>query len=186
MSRGTLPFLLAAFTAVVLLFACKGKPHDPANLTAIDSMLVQVDSLQRTVNAIDAGVYEDMDSVFRAQHDPIEKLMNDTLDRPRAMAMGNYYRAMNKSLGRVRSLRAEALAELDLARKQLNTLRHDVEGGLLPEGPEKTYVDQERLYLSNVARKVTILLNSAGTVDRNWAEHHLTVDSILSNSIITP
>jgi hypothetical protein len=186
MNRGTLPLVLAAFTAVVLLFACKGKPHDPANLTAIDSMLVQVDSLQRMVNAIDAPVYDGMDSVFRAQRDRIEQVMNDTLDRPRAMAMGNYYRAMNKSLGRVRSLRTEALDELDLARKQLNALRHDVAGGLLPEGPEKTYVDQERLYLSNVARKVTILLNSAGTVDRNWAEHHLTVDSILANPVTTP
>ena len=102
------------------------------------------------------------------------------------MAMGNYYRAMTKSLGRVRKLRSEVLEELELARKQLTSLRHDVEGGLLPEGPEKTYVDQERLYLSNVARKVTILLNSAGTVDRNWSEHHLTVDSILANTSITP
>lgn len=180
MSRGILHVLVAAFVVASTLLACKGKPNDPANLTAIDSMLVQVDSLTRAVNAIDAPVYDRMDSVFATQKDRLEKLMTDTLDRTRAMAVGNYYRAMAKSLGRVRRMRGAVLDELGTLRRQLTDLRHDVEGGLLPPGPEQTYVQQERLALSATAQRAGILFNSLGTVQRNWDEHHLRVDSLLN------
>jgi hypothetical protein len=180
MSRSTLPAILAAFTAVVMLFACKGKPHDPANLTAIDSMLVQVDSLERQVNAIEIPVYLQMDSAFRIQKDRLEVLMKDTLDRSQAIAAGNYYRAMNGSLGRVRKLYDATREELQLMRKQLTDLKKDVADGHLPPGPETTYVQQERLYLSALAQKTVILLNSAGTAKRAWDEHGPRVDSLLA------
>lgn len=186
MSRSTLPAILAAFTAVVMLFACKGKPHDPANLTAIDSMLVQVDSLEHQVNAIEIPVYQRMDSAFRMQKDRLETVMKDTLDRSQAIAAGNYYRAMNGSLGRVRKLYDETREELQLMRKQLTDLKKDVAGGHLPPGPETTYVQQERLYLSALAQKTVILLNSAGTAKRNWEEHRPLVDSLLVMPSATP
>jgi hypothetical protein len=171
---------LTAFTAVVLLFACKGKPHDPANLSAIDSMLVQVDSLERQVNAIDIAVYLHMDSVFGGQKRRMEVMMQDTLDRPTAMAAGNYYRAMDRSLGRVRMMYDEVREELQLMRKQLTDLKKDVGVGKLPPGPETTYVQQERLYFSALAQKTQVLLNSAGTARRNWDEHRPLVDSLLA------
>jgi len=182
MSRGTLFALVAAFMLASALAACKGRPHDPANLTAIDSMLVQVDSLTRVVNAIDAPVYDRMDSVFRTQKDRLEAYMTDTLDRDRAMAVGNYYRAMAKSLPRVRRQRGEVLDELGTSRRQLTDLRHDVAGGLLPPGPERTYVQQERLALDAIAQRLGILLNSQGTAQRNWDAHHVLVDSLLRSA----
>ena len=178
--RGALFALITAFFGMSLLFSCKGKPHDPAHVTAIDSMLIQVDSLERLVNAIEVPVYLQMDSTFRTQKDRLENVMKDTLDRAKAMAVGNYFRAMTKSLGRVKGLYEESLDELSMARKQLLNLKHDIGGGLLPEGPEATYVQQEQLYLSNLARKVSILMNSAGTAKRNWDDHHAVVDSLLA------
>lgn len=183
MNRGTLHTLLAAFLSTALLLAgCKGRPHDPANLTAIDSMLVQVDSLARVVGAMDAASYDRMDSVFSGQKAHLETLLKDTLDRSLALALGNYHRAMSRSLARVRSERPGVLNELAQTRGKLMDLRHDVGGGLLPEGPERTYVDQERLYLAGLHQRTTVLLSSAGTVQRNWDEHHARVDSVLATT----
>ncbi|MCC7502173.1 MAG: hypothetical protein IT229_06570 [Flavobacteriales bacterium] len=184
--RGALFALITAFLGMSLLFSCKGKPHDPAHVTAIDSMLIQVDSLERLLNAIDVPVYLRMDSTFRTQKDRLENVMKDTLNRAQAMAVGNYFRAMSGSLGRVGNMYDETLRELADARKQLVNLKHDIGGGLLPEGPEATYVQQEQLFLSNLARKTSILLNSAGTAKRNWEEHHLLVDSLLTGPVPTP
>lgn len=181
MMRGTLVALFGALSVTALLLpACKGKPHDPANLTAIDSMLVQVDSLSRMVSALDTAAFNRMDALFAGQKERLEAVMRDTLDRTQALAVGNYYRAMARSLGRVRSGRNGVLEELATSRAKLQDLRHDVAGGLLPEGPERTYVDQERLYLADLAQRTSILMNSAGTVRRNWDEHHVRVDSILA------
>jgi hypothetical protein len=74
------------------------------------------------------------------------------------------------------------LNELAQTRGKLMDLRHDVGGGLLPEGPERTYVDQERLYLAGLHQRTTVLLSSAGTVQRNWDEHHARVDSVLATT----
>jgi hypothetical protein len=186
MSRSILQVLVAAFVVASTLLACKGKPHDPANLTAIDSMLVQVDSLTRVVGTLDAAAYDRMDSVFDGQRSRIEMLLKDTLDRSVALAVGNYHRAMSRSLARVRSDREGMLQELARTRGKLMDLRHDVAGGLLPEGPERTYVDQERLFLASLTQRCTILLSSAGTVQRNWDEHHARVDSMLTATTPTP
>ncbi len=179
MNRGIPHSVVAAFAVAALLAGCKSGPNDPANLTAIDSMLVQVDSLTGAVNGIDLAVYARMDSVFATQKERIEVRMRDTLDRSTAMTLGNYYRAMNGSLGRVRRDRGALLEELQRSRKQLTDLRHDVSGGLLPPGPERTYVDQERLFLTNAVQRLSVLLNSAGNAQRNWDDHHAAIDSLL-------
>lgn len=181
-----LPLFLGALVLAASLFSCKGKPHDPANLVAIDSMQVQVDSLVQRLNAIDAGVYDRMDSVFRTQKDRLEVAMKDTLDRRKAFAAGNYYRAMAKSLGRVRSIPPELGDELGLMKKQLEDLRHDVSNGLLDETLERNYVQQERLALADIQARTIVLMNSVGTVQRNWDEHHLLVDSLLATPAPSP
>lgn len=184
--RGALFALVIAFLGMSLLLSCKGEPHDPAHVTAIDSMLFQVDSLERLVKAIEVPVYLKMDSTFRTQKDRLENAMRDTLNRAQAMAVGNYFRAMTGSLGRVGNMYDEILRELADARKQLLNLKHDIGGGLLPEGPEATYLQQEQLFLANLARKVSILMNSAGTAQRNWDDHHAVVDSLLAVPAHTP
>ena len=122
--RGALFALIAAFLGMSLLFSCKGKPHDPAHVTAIDSMLIQVDSLESLVNAIEVPVYLQMDSTFRTQKDRLENVMKDTLDRAQAMAVGNYFRAMTGSLGRVGNMYDETLRDLADTRGEIGLSGH--------------------------------------------------------------
>jgi hypothetical protein len=149
-------------------------------------MRVQVDSLVQVLNAIEGPVYDRMDSVYRTQKDRLENLMKDTLNRTNAFAAGNYYRAMSKSLGRVRTKPKELLGELELMKGQLGDLRHDVSKGLLDETLERTYVDQERMALNAISERCIVVMNSVGTVQRNWDEHHALVDSLLSLPAPTP
>ena len=151
---------------------------DAAKVAAIDSLISLTDSLSTVVNAIELPVYQHMDSVFRSQKNWIEGQFSDTLDRERAIILGNYHRAMNKSLGRVLRNRNEMHQELDYSRKQLGNLRHDVDRGLLHDNPKETYFGQERLVLQQLTASVDVLRSSAATAQREWDRYHLKVDSI--------
>ncbi len=151
---------------------------DPAKVAAIDSLLTLTDSLATVVNAIELPVYQRMDSVFRGQKDWIESQFADTLDPERAMILGNYHRAMSKSLGRVLKHRDELRQELDYSHKQLTALRHDVDRGLLPVNPKETYFGQERLVLRQLTTNVDVLRSSAATAQSEWDRYHLNVESI--------
>ncbi len=158
--------------------ACR--PGDPARVAAIDSLLTTTDSLTTIVNAIDLRVYQRMDSVFGGQRSWIEAQFADTLDRERAMILGNYHRAMSKSLGRVIRHHGEMEKELAYSREQLNDLRHDVDRGLLPDNPKETYFGQERLVLRQLSSSIDVLRSSANTAQREWDRYHMKVDSLMT------
>ena len=178
MKRGIPMAIAGAFLWGALHTACT-PPPDPTRMRSLDSLLTMTDSLQAVVNGIDVDVYRRMDSVFRAQRDGIEARFNDTLVKGSAMILGNYHRAMNKSLGRVLKHRPTLQVELATSRKQLTDLRHDLDRGLLPDGPQHTYLQQETMILGELARNVTALERSAGTASRAWLQR-AAVDSLLA------
>lgn len=154
--------------------------RDPGKVAAIDSLLRTADSLTAVVNGIDLAVYQRMDSVFRGQRTWIEQRFADTLHRDEAMILGNYHRAMTRSLARVLKHHDEMRQELELSRKQLTALRHDVDRGLLHDNPKTTYYGQEELVLLQLSTSVDVLRSSAATAQREWDRYHLKVDSLIS------
>lgn len=166
------PFLAVATLFLALGSGCR-HPTDPVLLSALDSLILRTDSLMDGLDTIDLIFCDQMDSVFRTQRDPLEALLRDTLARDQAVAIGNYYRAMDRSLGRVRGKTKGVRDELSVTREQLEDLRHDIDNGLLPEGPRKTYFEQERLTVDQLAQSVQVILNSYRTATREWnAQHH--------------
>ncbi len=170
-------------TLVLLGLSGQGCRHgDPRMVATIDSLLRTTDSLDAIVNGIDIAVYRRMDSTFRSQRTWIEQRFADTLDPDQAMILGNYHRAMSRSLGRVLKHHEEMHNELALSRKQLTALRHDVDRGLLHDNPKATYFGQEELVLRQLGTSVDVLRSSAATAQREWERYHLKVDSLMLRS----
>jgi len=170
--RRSAPFLAVAALLLAIGSGCR-QPSDPALVSALDSMMIHTDSLLAGLDTIDLARCDQMDSVFRTQRTPLEDLLRDTLAKDQAVAIGNYYRAMDRSLGRVRGKTEGVRNELLAAREQLEDLRHDIDNGLLPEGPRTTYFEQERLVLDQLAQSVQVIVNSYRTATREWnAQHH--------------
>lgn len=176
--------LLVPFVIVVLMAGAAGcSPHkDPALVASLDSMITRTDSLLAAMEVVDMERYASFDSLFRTQRGGIEELLKDTLEREVAFTIGNYYRAMNKSLGRLRREFPSVRLQLERSRQQLEDLRHDIDKGLLPEGPKNTYLEQERLMLQELDRAVNVLMNSRATVDREWEQHGDDVARILAGT----
>ena len=169
--------LLAALTIGVLLPGCE-RNADPAMVASLDSMLVHVDSLKLATNGIDVGLVRRVDSTFKQQQGSLEAVMQDTLDRAWAVFVGNYYRAMSKSLPRVMAQYDQVRNELDTSRAKISALRHDVDRGLLSDEPKRGYHQQEKLVLKELHRSTDVLLSSYGTVTRAYAEAYR-VDSLI-------
>ena len=138
------------------------------------------------MDTIDLAAYDHMDSVFRSQRTALEELLKDTLAKEQAVPIGNYYRAMDRSLGRVRKQTPELRAELDRSRTQLTDLRHDIGHDLLPEGPRTTYLQQERLMLDQLEKSATTGTRSVGTCQREWEAHHRAIAELLAPPGTTP
>ena len=175
--------LLAAF--ILTLGACTRNAH-PELLAEVDAMLRRADSLKQLVDTIDLAAYDHMDSVFRSQRTALEELRKDNLAKEPAVPIGNYYRAMDRSLGRVRKQTPELRAELDRSRTQLTDLRHDIGRDLLPEGPRTTYLQQERLMLDQLEKSATTVTRSVGTCQREWEAHHRAIAELLAPPGTTP
>ena len=158
--------------------ACRG-PSDPVKVKAIGEMTGQVDGLLLQLNAVDLPRYARMDSVFRtSQEQAIEEMLRDTLDRERALLVGNYFRAMDRAVPRVRRETPRLIDELARSKMQLKDLRHDIDRGLLPDGPKNTYFDQEKLVVEQLDRSTGVVLQSQGTADRAWSDRQA-VDSLI-------
>ncbi|MCB0795326.1 MAG: hypothetical protein KDB88_11370 [Flavobacteriales bacterium] len=166
---------------LLLLGACR-ESADPAMMAELDGMILRVDSLTDRLNMIDTERCDRMDSAFRHQRDGIEALLVDTITKDTAMIIGNYYRAMNKSLGRVRKQWNEVHEELKKSRKQIEDLRHDLDRRLLPDGPKNTYFQQELLILDELDRNVNVLERSYATAVREWDDKAEQVERILSKN----
>ncbi|MBV6403468.1 MAG: hypothetical protein IT228_00865 [Flavobacteriales bacterium] len=177
MSRHAPIALLA--TLLLALGACTRNAH-PELLAEVDVMLRRADSLKRIVDTIDLAAYDRMDSVFRGQRSALEELLKDTMAREQAVPIGNYYRAMDRSLGRVRKRTAELREGLERSKVQLADLRHDIGRDLLPEGPRTTYLQQERMELDRLEKGVTTVTRSAGTCRREWEARHRAIAELLA------
>lgn len=172
------PILLLA-ALVLSLGACTRNAH-PELLAEVDVLLRRADSLKQLVDTLDLAAYDRMDSVFRSQRTALEELLKDTLAKEQAVPIGNYYRAMDRSLGRVRKQTPELRAELERSRTQLTDLRHDIGRDLLPEAPRTTYLQQERLMLDQLEKGVTTVTRSAGTCRREWQAQHRAIAELLA------
>jgi hypothetical protein len=120
-----------------------------------------------------------MDSTFKGQRAWLDTQFLDTLDRQRAMILGTYHRAMNKSLGRVKKNYDDIKSGLSTSRKQLADLRHDVERGLLEKAPQNGYLAEERMVLGQLEHNTAVLLRSAATARREWERYGTKVDSMM-------
>lgn len=176
MSRRALPPLILALVVGLVSTSCKR--GDPAKVAAVDSLLHKADSLLAEVNALDLALYGRMDSTFKNQRDWLETQFKDTLDRQRAMILGTYHRAMNKSVGRVKKNHEEVRSGLTTSREQLTDLRHDVERGLLEKTPENGYLAEERMIMGQLEHNTDVLLRSAATARREWERYGAKVDSM--------
>ena len=171
--------LLASSLLVLALGSCR-RDSDPVLVAELDSLITHLDSLDQAFRAIDEDEHRAMDSVFKRQVPALQQAFVDTLDRDTALLLGNYYRTMTKSLGRLVKEHAQVRSGLDSSLKKVRDLRRDVDRGLIPMPERRAYTDQEEKIASDLDRQVTVLLNSRENVMRHWAKRD-SVDAILAD-----
>lgn len=172
---------LAALLLWLSSGACRGR-HNEQHLAAVDSMIRTTDSLARVIDGIDMASMLRMDSIWNIRKAAVQARMHDTLTKDEAIALGNFARAMEGSLGRVVHDRDGVVSSLQLQRKQLTDLRHDVEHGSIDEQQESTYMQQEQLYLTAIEDRVSVLAASAGTASRAFELTAAHVDSLAADT----
>lgn len=171
--------LLLTALLLVLGTACK-RPSDAGHVATIDSLLAVTDSLINGMNALDRAELHRIDSIFQSRKDALAERMKDTLDKPAALVMGNYRRAMTKSLGRVNKDFEDVMKELSTTRAQLNDLRADVLASVHDQTVEQSYVGQEKLAVASIRQRASVLANSALTTLREHKRLSPAVDSLLA------
>lgn len=157
-----------------------GHQADKAELAPIDSLIRKVDSMQSVWNAIDIARYQGYAEAFASRKEQLELHFVDTLDRDRAFLLGNYYRAMGRSLQKMLNNHGRTGTELSLAAKQLADLRHDVEHGLLKETERTAFLEQERMMVKELERYMGTVRSAEERITHVWETDHHRVDSILN------
>lgn len=160
--------------------------NNPGRVLALDSLIHVADSLAARLDAIDTVALLRIDSVFGTQRMELEAYFNDTLQRDTGIVLGNYYRAMNKSLPRAVSNRREFRRSVEESRTKLKDLHRDATKGIWPEEQELVFYEQERLIMAGLAHSTTVIEKSAATSTREWEKAHALVDSILAARRRTP
>lgn len=177
----TLPLIIIAGVLLAGTFATGcGHQADKAELATIDSLIHKVDSMQAEWNGIDIGRYQGYGEAFASRKEQLELHFLDTLDRDRAFLLGNYYRAMGRSLQKMLANHNSTGTELSIAAKQLADLRHDVEHGLLKETEQKAFLEQERMMVKELERYMGTVRSAEERITFVWENDHHRVDSILN------
>ncbi len=176
-------FALAAFL-LLGMGACK-RSADAKNLATVDSMIVATDTLLASLRAIDGAELQRLDSVHASMSGAIQQMLQDTVNKEDALTLGNYHRAMGRTLGKVRKGEEQVRTDLQLLRKQLHDLRTDVNSGILEPGMESTYIQQERLFLTTTDRNTKVLLAGHSSVLRARDEYETRVDSLIAQHTFT-
>lgn len=179
-------FALAAFL-LLSMGSCE-RSADAKNLATVDSMIVATDTLIASLHVIDGAELQRLDSVHASMSGAIQQMLQDTVNKEDALALGNYHRTMGKTLGKVRKSEVQVRTDLQLLRKQLHDLRTDVNNGILEPGMEGTYIQQERLFLTTADRNTKVLLAGHASVLRARDDYELRVDSLIAHHTfsITP
>jgi hypothetical protein len=172
------PLIVLAALLLCLPSACK-RSANTAHLATLDSLLIITDSLITGINAMDLTALHTIDSTFKLKKDAVEARMRDTLSKPDAILLANFHRAMTKNLPGVNNEFSGVKNDLDLAKKQLIDLRHDVEKGLLDAPVESGFIGQEKMAVSAVREHASKLASSARGVVRDHERLAPQVDSLL-------
>ncbi len=176
-------FALATFL-LLSMGACE-RSADAKHLATVDSMIVATDTLLASLRVMDGAELQRLDSVHASMSGAIQQMLQDTLKKEDALALGNYHRAMSKTLGQVRKNDGTVRIDLQLVRKQLRDLRTDVNNGILEPGMESTYIQQERLFLTTADRNTNVLLAGNASVLRARDAYEARVDSLVANYTFT-
>jgi hypothetical protein len=179
MRHTTLGIVFVLLTVGGLLQSCQ-RPNDPARMVALDSLIRTADSLAMRLDAIDTVALARMDSAFHLQRDGLEAIFTDTLQRDTALIVGNYYRAMKKSVNRALIDRRNYRAAVEVSRKQLRDLHRDASKGIWPEDKELAYYEQERIILKELVHSTAVVEKSLGTAQREWERGHAMADTLLA------
>ena len=162
-----------------LLQGCR-QPNNPARVLALDSLIRTADSLAMRLDAIDTVPLLHMDSVYKMQLALPEASFKDTLQRDTALVVGNYFRAMKKSLPRALSERRESRRAVEESRSKLRDLHEDATKGIWTEEQELGYFEEERMIMAGLSHSTTVIEKSAATCIREWEKGHVIVDSVLA------
>lgn len=172
-------YLLVLGPLLLLMGSACRRAADPANVSAIDSLLHTADSLLAAVNGLDTALYSEMARTHAGQRAWIQERFKDTLDRATANVLGPYHRAMNKSVGRVQKYYDKVKGELETSRAKLADLRRDAERGLWEKHQEDGYLAEERMIMGQLEHDAGVLLRSAATASREWI-HRAAIDSMMA------
>lgn len=168
-----------------LLPGCR-HPADPERLEALDGLLGQVDSLEHTLDAMDTVELAHASVLYAAERTAIEARFKDTLAPQVAVVLGNYHRAMARTLPLALDEHRYTRAALDSTRIRLAHLRHDITRGLLKEEEESSFIAQEHVVVNDLAQRVGAVGVRLHSVQEDRTRFRAQADSILRDTLPHP
>ncbi|MFM2037355.1 MAG: hypothetical protein RL432_294 [Bacteroidota bacterium] len=172
--------LLLCGCLLLFLLACSDF-RQKEQLRSIDKLLTSLDSLQKV------GIDEFPDSINRMRMDMMHtetslknKLVLDSVDRAYAKDMDAYKKA-RKSIGKLNTYYVELKAAIKKERKQLKTLRNDVQNGWGKRDRYDTYIELEQKNVQVLGNRSSELLQKAVTIGDTYRLLHPKMVEILNN-----
>lgn len=137
---------LASITiiTIAILSGCGKNPHTE-RIRQIDSLLVEMDQIEKTLHAADTA---SMNSILRHQVENINFIQRsaDTLPRETAFLVDEYAR-YKKAYAKWGAKMPAFYSELLLRKQQLENLRNDLEKNLIEEQNANTFYDTEAMHV---------------------------------------
>mgnify|MGYP001571848723 FL=1 len=150
------PIIITAVAALCLLSACKSYKHQK-ELQTIDSLNIVIDSIERNLSQADTGRVKKIFAEYTQNLESIKENFDDQKDDSTWPAL-TAYGIINKPLKNFLKNFNGFCEEISYSRKQLDSLRTDIENGNIPEENISSYSKTEADAVNDLKTTVDLAL----------------------------
>lgn len=161
-----------------LLTACTNLA-DPAEMATVEQMIDKTDSMRLELMGMDTARLHHMHALFEAERPSIEQRFRDTLLPHEAQVLGNYHRAMDERLPRLRADRLREQARLDSTLTRLRNLRHDMGEGLMGKKAREKALAMEKGWAASLRHDLDQVVAATEQLIRDRTAYRTAIDSLL-------
>jgi len=170
-----------AFSALAwgaLAMGCAPATPDPAQLSTVDSLITTTAAALLTLNELDAGRYDRLDSTYEAANSMFRARFNDTLDRNSARVLGDQYLLL-RDARKLGDDHLRVVSDLRSTRERLHALRSDLSQGAIAPIKGTDIIDRERTQHAVLTDEVYLVIANYRAVQQAW-DRRDTVEQLLS------
>jgi len=134
-------FFIPLLICSLVLVACGPKINDNQQ-KQLKKLTEQVDSITKTINAIDSAKLITMTSNFFERKEYVQNNLVDTVDKKTLFKLDDFIQ-LRKGMGYLATEYSSVKSETNIMSQQIEDLNHDVDKGLIEEKQFNRYIGLE-------------------------------------------